>query len=209
MNQVEKQKCALLAEHISQIISISAEVKNAIANTSRIAFVPAFADPFSLDAHVIGNEQWISSPLTVAKMSEALQPSGALSALEIGCGSGYQAAILAKIIKKVFTIERIENLANSAKARFKELAISNVFVRFDDGNVGWSSYAPFDRIIFSCACERVPDALFSQLKEGGILVAPIKNGAKQYITQYFKNKHGIRSVILEECEFVPLLSGRA
>ena len=110
MNQIEKQKCTLLAERISQITKISPEVKNAIANTSRTAFVPEFADAFSLDARAIGNEQWISSPLTVAKMSEALQPSGALSALEIGCGSGYQAAILAKIIKKVFTIERIENI---------------------------------------------------------------------------------------------------
>ncbi len=209
MNQIEKQKCTLLAERISQITKISTEVKNAIANTSRTAFVPPFADAFSLDAHAIGNEQWISSPLTVAKMSEALQPKGALSALEIGCGSGYQAAILAKIIKKVFTIERIENLANSAKARFKELGINNIFVRFDDGNVGWSSYAPFDRIIFSCACKEVPAAIFSQLKDGGILVAPVQNGSKQYITQFFKSKNNIRSVLLEECDFVPLLSGRA
>lgn len=208
MNQIESIKCARLAEQISQITTISNEVKSAIASISRTVFVPPFADAFSLDAHAIGSEQWISSPLTVAKMTQALDAAGCDKVLEIGCGSGYQAAVLSKIAKKVFTIERIENLANSAKARFKELEISNVFVRFDDGNVGWRSYAPYDRIILSCACASVPQTLFDQLKVGGILVAPVGQDS-QFIIKYTKTSSDIKSEILEPCEFVPLLSGRA
>lgn len=209
MDHIESIKCLRLAEQIAGIINISKSVFDAIAATPRSAFVPSGKDPFSLDPQSIGGAQWISSPLTVAKMTEALCAEGCDNVLEIGCGSGYQAAVLSKIAHRVFSIERIESLASSAKARLRELEFSNVFVRFDDGSIGWKSYAPFERIILSCAAASVPEALFEQLATGGVLVAPVSNGSAQQITRYIKTAAGIESEVLDSCDFVPLLSGRA
>ena len=209
MDQIESIKCLRLAEQIAGIINISKSVFDAIAATPRSAFVPSIKDAFSLDPQSIGGAQWISSPLTVAKMTEALRAQGCDNVLEIGCGSGYQAAVLSKIAHRVFSIERIESLASSAKARLKQLGFNNVFVRFDDGSIGWKSSAPFDRIILSCATASVPQALFDQLKDGGVLVAPVAKDSAQQITRYIKTAAGIESQVLDSCDFVPLLSGRA
>ena len=206
---LELAKCAKLAYQISEILNLSLDIKQAFANTPRTIFAPSFADPFSLDAHPIDSGQWISSPLTVAKMTIALNAKNCDNVLEIGCGSGYQAAILSHLAHRIFSIERIETLANTAKARFKELGVNNVFVRFDDGNNGWSSYAPYDRILLSCGCVSVPERLFSQLKDGGILVAPVGQNQQQNIIKYTKFGDEITSQKLDVCEFVPLLSGRA
>ena len=89
----------------------------------------------------------------------------------------------------------------------KNLGINNVFIRFDDGNLGWRSYAPYDRIILSCFCQSVPQKLFDQLRDGGILVAPVAKDGKQYITRYKKSGDQISSQTLDECVFVPLLDG--
>ncbi|MCI7246372.1 MAG: protein-L-isoaspartate(D-aspartate) O-methyltransferase [Campylobacter sp.] len=209
MDHIESIKCLRLAEQIAGIINISKSVFDAIAATPRSAFVPSIKDAFSLDPQSIGGAQWISSPLTVAKMTEALRADGCDNVLEIGCGSGYQAAVLSKIAHRVFSIERIESLASSAKARLKQLGFNNVFVRFDDGSIGWKSSAPFDRIILSCATASVPQALFDQLKEDGVLVAPVAKDGTQQITRYIKTAAGIEKEVLDSCDFVPLLSGRA
>lgn len=206
---LESAKCAKLAQHLSEHLNITPAIMQAFAKTPRTIFAPSFADPFSLDAHPIEGGQWISSPLTVAKMTLALEAQGCDNVLEIGCGSGYQAAILSHLAHRVFSVERIEALASSAKARFKELGVNNVFIRFDDGNAGWSSYAPYERIVLSCGCAKVPDTLFRQLKDGGILVAPVGDGPKQKITKYKKNGDEISKSVLDDCEFVPLLAGRA
>jgi protein-L-isoaspartate(D-aspartate) O-methyltransferase len=129
------------------------------------------------------------------------------SVLEIGCGSGYQAAILSKLIRRVFTIERIEPLLLEAKKCFKMLGISNIHARFDDGHKGWKDYAPYDRILFSASIKKVPDILFEQLSDNGILVAPIEHGSGQIITQFIKKDGKIRIRTVEECLFVPILSG--
>ncbi len=129
--------------------------------------------------------------------------------LEIGCGSGYQAAILSMLAHRIFSIERIEKLANEAKLKMKKLGFNNVNIRYDDGTVGWKSYAPYDRIILSCACLGVPTRLFEQLKDGGILVAPIKENSKQFIVKFKKNGSNLEKIVLEKCKFVPLLDGRA
>lgn len=209
MDQIENIKCLRLADEIASLISISKSVFDAIAATPRSPFVPSAKDPFSLDPQSIGGAQWISSPLTVAKMTEALCAENCDSVLEIGCGSGYQAAVLSKIAHRVFSIERIESLATAAKARLKELGYNNIFVRFDDGSIGWRSSAPFDRIMLSCAATSVPQALFEQLRVGGVLVAPVAASSKQQITRYIKTAASIESEVLDECDFVPLLSGRA
>ena len=209
MDRITATKTARLAEECNQKFSLSDEVKNAIAKTNREAFVPTGFkhNAYKLDALPMGSAQWISSPLTVAKMSEYLEPKGADKVLEIGCGSGYQAAVLSHMFRGVFTIERIESLMLEAKARFKNLKIGNIHTRTDDGQNGWSQYAPYDRILFSASAKEIPKKLFEQLAEGGILLAPMEKGNKQIITRFKKNGSSIEKTELEACDFVPVLNG--
>ncbi len=198
-----------LADEIADNLLISSAIYDAFLQIPRKEFVPKGMErqAYSLDALPILGNQWISSPLTVAKMTSALEIEGVDNILEIGCGSGYQAAILSKIVRRVFTIERIESLLKEAKERFAKLDLQNIHVRFDDGQRGWKSYAPYERILFSAATELVPQKLFDQLANGGILVAPIKDGEKQIITKYIKKDGIIREEKLEDCLFVPILDG--
>jgi protein-L-isoaspartate(D-aspartate) O-methyltransferase len=155
----------------------------------------------------MGGSQCISSPLTVAKMSEYLSPKGADRVLEVGCGSGYQAAVLSHMFRGVFTIERIESLMLEAKQRFKKLHIHNIHTRTDDGQNGWIQYAPYDRILFSATAKEIPAKLFEQLSDGGILVAPMQKGSKQIITRFKKSGSRIEKEELEDCDCVPVLNG--
>jgi len=198
-----------LADDIDKVFKLSHKVKEAIAKTNREAFVPVGFkhNAYKLDALPMGSSQWISSPLTVAKMSEYLQVDNADKVLEIGCGSGYQAAVLSHLFRGVFTIERIESLMLEAKERFRSLGISNVHTRTDDGQRGWSQYAPYDRILFSASAKEIPQKIFDQLSEGGVLVAPIEDGVRQVITRYKKSGGTISAEVLEECIFVPILDG--
>ena len=209
MDRITATKTTRLAKECDQRFSLSQEVKDAIANTNREAFVPAGFrhSAYKLDALPMGAAQWISSPLTVAKMSEYLQPKGADRVLEVGCGSGYQAAVLSHLFRGVFTIERIESLMVQAKSRFRELNIQNIHTRTDDGQNGWIQYAPYDRILFSATAKEIPVKLFEQLSDGGVLVAPMQKGSKQVITRFKKNGSSIRSEEIEECDFVPVLDG--
>ena len=140
-------------------------------------------------------------------MSEYLTPKGGDRVLEVGCGSGYQAAVLSHLFRGVFSIERIEPLILEAKKRFRSLKIDNVHTRTDDGQNGWIQYAPYDRILFSASIAEIPRKIIDQLCEGGIIVAPIEKGDKQVITR-FKKRHGalVREE-LEQCVFVPILNG--
>jgi len=198
-----------MADEIEKIFPLSLEVKNAIAKTNREKFVSAGFrhSAYRLDALPIGEAQYISSPLTVAKMTEYLFPRGADRVLEIGCGSGYQAAVLSHLFRGVFTIERIEPLILETKKRFRDLGINNIHTRTDDGQNGWVTYAPYDRILFSATAKEIPDKLFEQLNDGGILVAPLQKGAKQIITRFIKRGSLIEEEELEECDFVPILDG--
>ena len=194
---------------MSQIFPLNKNIKDAIANTNREAFVPAGFkhNAYKLDALPLAASQWISSPLTVAKMTQYLKPEGADRVLELGCGSGYQAAVLSHLFRGVFTIERIEKLMIEAKLRFRKLNIHNIHTRTDDGQNGWIQYAPYDRILFSATAKDIPKKLFEQLADGGILVAPIQKGSKQIITRYTKNASSIDIEELDECDFVPVLDG--
>ena len=208
-NSLYLHKSQQLANDIDKVLSLSPKVKDAISKTAREIFVPqGFKHlAYKLDALPLSANQWISSPLTVAKMSEALSLEGADSVLEIGCGSGYQAAILSKIVRRVFTVERIEKLLNEAKKRFEILNITNIHTRFDDGNRGWRTYAPYDRILFSASLTKPPMSIFEQLKVGGILVAPIEQDGKQIITKFTKTRTRIYIQNIEECLFVPIING--
>ena len=209
MDRITATKTARLADECHQRFSLSEDVKNAIANTNRGMFVPSGFkhSAYKLDALPMGAAQWISSPLTVAKMSEYLEPKGADRVLELGCGSGYQAAVLSHMFRGVFTIERIESLMLEAKQRFKKLKIHNIHTRTDDGQNGWSQYAPYDRILFSATAKEIPAKIFDQLSDKGILVAPMQKGNKQIIVRFRKNGSRISKEELEDCDFVPVLDG--
>lgn len=208
--KIRFQKNKKMADEIAKLIPLSDEVYHAFCQSERELFVPQGMSlhAYKLDALPLVANQWISSPLTVAKMTEALTCKGADSVLEIGCGSGYQALILSKLIRRVFTIERIDRLLQEAKERFKILGVSNIHTRFDDGQNGWREFAPYDRILFSASTPHIPTKLFEQLKIGGILVAPIEKGHKQIITRFIKTETGVVTKPLEECLFVPVINGR-
>ncbi len=199
-----------LVAEIEQHFPLDAHVKEAFLQVDREAFVPNEFKHLSykLDALPLAASQWISSPLTVAKMTQHLELKGVDSVLEVGCGSGYQAAILSKICRRVFTIERIDELLKEAKRRFNALEMHNIFTRFDDGQRGWKQYAPFERILFSATAKEVPQVLFDQLKEGGILLAPIEQSENYHIlTRFYKKNGRISSETIEQCLFVPVLDG--
>ena len=203
------KKAQKLAEEIEKIFPISDVTKEAIAKTPRELFVPAGFGPnaYKLDALPIAGSQFISSPLTVAKMTEYLIPIGVDKILEVGCGSGYQAAVLSHIFRGVFTIERIEKLSIEAKLRFRQLDYQNIHIFTNDGQNGLAKYAPYDRILFSATAKEVPQILFDQLEDGGILLAPLQKGSKQIITRFYKNGSTIKEEELEECDFVPVKDG--
>lgn len=199
-----------LVEEIEKKFPLDPHVKEAFLAVDREAFVPSGFQQlaYNLDALPLAASQWISSPLTVAKMTQHLELKGVDSVLEIGCGSGYQAAILGQICRRVFTIERIDELLKEAKRRFSQLEIHNIFTRFDDGQRGWSQYAPFERILFSATAKEIPPVIFDQLAEGGILVAPIEQTENYHIiTRFYKKNGRITSETIEQCLFVPILSG--
>jgi len=209
LDKIKATKTARMADEIEKHFPLSLEVKEAIAKTDREAFVPlGFRNnAYKLDALPIGGAQYISSPLTVAKMTQYLFPRGADRVLEIGCGSGYQAAVLSHLFRGVFTIERIESLILEAKKRFRELNINNVHTRTDDGQNGWAAYAPYDRILFSATAKEIPQKIFEQLAEDGILIAPIYKDGKQVITRFMKSNGRIEEEELEDCDFVPIIDG--
>jgi protein-L-isoaspartate(D-aspartate) O-methyltransferase len=209
LDRITATKTARLADDCHKIFALTSEVKDAISKTNREEFVPVGFrhNAYKLDALPLSSAQWISSPLTVAKMTHYLEPRGADRVLEIGCGSGYQAAVLSHLFRGVFTIERIERLMIEAKARFKKLNINNIHTRTDDGQNGWIQYAPYDRILFSATAKEIPKKLFEQLREGGILVAPMQVGSKQVITRFKKVGGSFLKEELEECDFVPILDG--
>ncbi len=205
----ERQRQNLVVE-IEKHFALDEHVREAFLAVDRESFVPTQFKhlAYQLEALPLAASQWISSPLTVAKMTQHLELEGVDSVLEVGCGSGYQAAILSKICRRVFTIERIDELLKEAKSRFAELEINNIITRFDDGQRGWKQYAPFERILFSATAKEIPEVLFEQLAEGGILVAPVEEAENYHIiTRYYKKNGRITSETIEQCLFVPVLDG--
>lgn len=139
----------------------------------------------------IGYDQTMSQPYTVAFMTDLLNLKGKEKVLEIGTGSGYQAAILSLLVKEVFTIEIIKDLARKARKKLAKLNLKNVHTKMETGEIGWPEEAPFDAILVTAALEsNVPKALFDQLKTGGVLVAPIGEGNDKMMTKYIKRKNG-------------------
>lgn len=156
----------------------------------------------------IGLDQTISQPWVVARMTELLIERGVPQrVLEIGTGSGYQAAVLSGLVETVYTVERIEELLRKARRLFRSMKIGNIRSRHDDGNIGWPSEAPFDAIVLTAAGESVPRALREQLADGGVLVAPLGPPGAQRLTRFTRKGDDWHREELEAVSFVPLLGG--
>ncbi|MDL1955926.1 MAG: protein-L-isoaspartate(D-aspartate) O-methyltransferase [Candidatus Desulfofervidus auxilii] len=172
----------------------------------RHKFLPPFLQKFAYEDRPlpIGHGQTISQPYIVALMTELLCPKPTDKILEIGTGSGYQAAILAELVDKVYTIEIIPELAKLAEKRLKILGYKNVFVRCGDGYFGWPEAAPFDGIIVTCSPEKIPQPLIEQLKEGGRMVIPVGEGWAQKLLVLHKKKGKIIKQYITDVLFVPM-----
>ena len=188
------------------------KVLGAIEKTPRDLFVPQLFQDRSWEdsALPIACGQTISQPFIVGLMTQALRVEPRSRVLEIGTGSGYQTAVLSRLCRFVYSVERYRTLLGEAEARLKKLDVSNVFTRFGDGGDGWPEQAPFDRILVTAAAPGEPKTLLSQLKPNGILVAPVGKGPVQQLKRYMPDgKGGFEIETLCEVRFVPLLDGVA
>ena len=198
----------MVNEQISSRDIKDEKVLNAIRKVQRHKFVPQNLIYQAYEDHPvpIGYGQTISQPYMVALMTQCLKLTGKEKVLEIGTGSGYQAAIIAEIVRdKVYTVEIIEELGISARKRLSALGYKNIEVKIADGYFGWKEKAPFDRIIVTCAPDHVPPPLVEQLKEGGIIVIPV-GPPGSYQTLWQIEKRGDKLVFnnMGGCIFVPL-----
>jgi protein-L-isoaspartate(D-aspartate) O-methyltransferase len=181
-------------------------VVRAMRDTPRHEFVPPNQRQYAYYdmALPIGNSQTISPPFVVASMTEAIDPQPGDNVLEIGTGSGYQAAVLSPLVRDVYTIEIVEPLARRATRTLKRLRYDNVHTRAGDGYLGWPEAAPFDKIIVTCSPEKVPQPLVDQLRDGGLMVIPV--GERYQQTLYLMRKVGkeLKSETLRATLFVPM-----
>lgn len=181
-------------------------VLSAMAKVPREEFVPAAAREFSYSDQPlpIGYGQTISQPFVVALMTEQLRPQLKDRVLEIGTGSGYQAAILAEVVADVYSIEIVEPLAKNADATLQRLGYKNVHVKAGDGYKGWPEFAPFDAIIVTCAPDHVPQPLVDQLKEGGRMIIPVGGRLEQDLYLLEKQNGQMHQRSVEPVRFVPM-----
>ena len=188
------------------------KVLHAIEKTPRELFTPdLFKERAWEDSALpIACGQTISQPFIVGLMTQALTMDPRTRVLEIGTGSGYQTAILARLARLVYTVERYRTLKREAEERFKTLGLTNVITKFGDGGEGWPEQAPFDRILVTAAASDEPTRLLAQLKPNGVLVAPIGKGPVQSLRRYTGDgKGGFVIEALTDVRFVPLLDGVA
>jgi protein-L-isoaspartate(D-aspartate) O-methyltransferase len=208
--EVDAMYAATRAE--TGLAAMSPQVRAALGKVERHRFVPPAQAGLAYRNHPlpIGAGQTISQPYIVALSTDLVQPRAGQRVLEVGTGSGYQAAVLAEIVGKVYTIELLAALGNAAAERLRALGYANVEVRIGDGYAGWPEAAPFDAIVVTAAAPRVPQALVEQLKPGGRMVIPVgESGAAQELLVITKRADGgvdTRSVL--PVRFVPLVPGQ-
>lgn len=185
-----------------------ARVLDAIERTPREFFLDrAFQSRAFEDIPLpISCGQTISQPSVVGQMTQALEVTPRCKVLEVGCGSGYQAAVLARLARRVYTIERHRPLARQARARIDQLGLANVSVVSGDGSLGWPDQAPFDRILVTAAAEDPPRSLVEQLRPGGVMVVPVgQSDEMQQLIKLVKTEDGLEYHELSDVRFVPLL----
>ena len=186
-------------------------VLTAMGKAPREEFVPENlrAQAYSDSALPIGHDQTISQPFIVAFMTEQLRLQSNDRVLEVGTGSGYQTAVLAELVKNVYTIEIIEPLAKEASARLARLGYSNAHVKTGDGFQGWPEVAPFDAIIVTCAPDKIPPPLTQQLKDGGRMIVPVGTGIDQQLFLLEKKNGQLAQTAILPVRFVPMIGEAA
>ncbi len=189
---------------------VDTAVLAAIERIPRETFVPAPFQDQSYENRTlpIGCGQTLSQPGVVALMTQALRPNRLIKVLEVGTGSGYQASILSRLFRRVYTIERYRELLKTAESRFDQLRISNITTRVGDGNLGWSEQAPFQRIIVTAAATDIPAKLVDQLGEDGVMVVPLaRPNREQEVVRLIRGPNGFQEEHLTTVRFVPLVRG--
>jgi protein-L-isoaspartate(D-aspartate) O-methyltransferase len=186
---------------------VNDRVLNVMREVPRHLFVSdAFKDQAYSDHPLpIGDQQTISQPFMVAEMTQALEPHPEDKVLEIGTGSGYQAAVLSRLVFKVYTVERIYRLYRQSQQIFDELRYLNIASKYTDGTLGWKDEAPFDKIIITAGSPAPPLKLFDQLETGGFMVVPVGRETSQELMRYRKTEKGIEEENLGACRFVKLI----
>ena len=210
MNDFLLHKANLIMQLRSQSIT-DKSILSAVEKVPREKFVPE-----SLRQHAyenaslpIAGNQTISQPYVVARMTQELALKQSDRVLEIGTGSGYQTAILSLLARRIYTVERIRPLLVSAENQLKALKISNVLFRHADGHLGWPEAAPFEKIIVTCQIKNIPETLKAQLKDGGILVAPVGEAGKEILLKVTRNGDQFKMEELMAVRFVPMVAGTA
>jgi protein-L-isoaspartate(D-aspartate) O-methyltransferase len=200
------QRQRMLEQHLKPRGIKNERVLAAMAKVPREEFIPVDvrADAYEDGPLPIGYEQTISQPYIVAFMTEQLRPKPSDRVLEIGSGSGYQAAILAELVADVYTIEIVEPLAKSAEATLERLGYKNVHIKVGDGYKGWPEEAPFDAIIVTCAPEKVPQPLVDQLKDGRCMVIPVGERFAQQLYLLEKKNGELKESATLPVRFVPM-----
>ena len=205
----EEEKASLIMSLRSMGI-ISYNVLSALENTPREIFIPKHLSHYAYEnrALPIGYEQTISQPYIVALMTEKLNLNANDVVLEIGTGSGYQTAIISRLVRKIYTIERVNPLLIAAKSCFKKLKLTNIITKLDDGYLGWSSMSPFNKIIITCSMPYIHHNLLDQLMIGGKCIAPIgKTSGKQLLKCITISKDRDKDFWEDICKvkFVPMI----
>ncbi len=208
MNGVATTAALNLARHLQGAGITNAEVLAVVAKTPRELFLDAALGhkAYENTALPIGQGQTISQPYIVARMTELLLESRPKRVLEIGTGSGYQAAILAQLVDELCTVERIKSLQIQARQRLKRLDLHNVSFKYGDGWKGWANKGPFDAIMVTAAASSVPQALLQQLADGGVLVIPVGEETQQ-LMRVVRMGDQFHSQTIEMVKFVPLVNG--
>ncbi|MQX35569.1 protein-L-isoaspartate(D-aspartate) O-methyltransferase [Roseospira navarrensis] len=184
-------------------------VLNALEAVPREVFV---SDPFlehAYDNRALPIEcgQTISQPLVVGLMTQYLELGTRDKVMEVGTGSGYQAAVLSRVARRVYTVERHEPLLRQAEERFKRLGLTNMVTRHGDGMKGWPEQAPFTRILVTAAARQIPESLSDQLDDGGVMVLPVGDEDRQWVMRVRRQGHRLNTERLMAVRFVPLLGG--
>lgn len=204
----DKLKASMITEQlITRDISDKA-VLEAFRKVSRHEFVPEELRQSAYNDYPlpIGENQTISQPYMVALMTEYLKLKGSEKVLEIGTGSGYQAAILGEIAKEVYSVERFKDLADKASKILNSLGYKNIHIKVGDGTIGWNEFAPYDGIVVTAGAPAIPESLVKQLKDGGRLVIPVdRGGFGQTLTLVEKIGRTTRTSDICSCAFVPLV----
>jgi protein-L-isoaspartate(D-aspartate) O-methyltransferase len=204
IEQYTRQRASMVAAQLRPRGISNARVLDVMGKVPRHLFVPESVRPFAYADRPlpIGHGQTISQPFIVAYMTDVLGVARTHRVLEIGTGSGYQAAVLAHLAREVYTVEIVPELARRASALLDSLGYSNVYVREGDGYAGWAEHAPFDRIIVTAAPEQVPQPLIDQLANGGRLVIPVGT-SEQWLTLIEKTTNGVTQRRTIPVRFVP------